>query len=65
MIVVVHNSQTKESQHILRVKLPGANYKAELWNKTKKAFTGVVSDIFEQVHFQADSGNFTDYEMFV
>jgi len=38
MLVIVHNSQGRTSKKLVRVKLPTANYKAQIFDDTKKAF---------------------------
>jgi len=52
----------------VRVKLPKANYKPQIWNKKEKKFLDTTDfDVLEQVHFENDQSSKTtkDYEMFI
>ena len=50
-IVVVHNSATKTNKQLVRIRLPHKSYRAQVWSKTAMEFQDVVSDVFEQFHF--------------
>lgn len=49
----------------MRILLPTATYKPQLWNSKKGAFEDVPFDIFEQQHFYANSTNFTDFMVYL
>lgn len=50
-IVVAHNPSTLHFNRFIKVKLPNKNYKAQVWSKENLDFENVVSDTFEQAHF--------------
>lgn len=53
MLVIVHNSVDRTTKQLVRVKLPTANYKAQLFDAEKKIFVDTTFDVFEQQHFDA------------
>ena len=67
-IVVAHNTKATNFTQLVRVKLPKANYKPQLWNKQEKKFLDTEDfDVIEQLHFVNDqsSKDTKDYEMFI
>jgi hypothetical protein len=62
-LVAVHNVQVKENNQVVRILLPNANFKAQVWNKDK--FDDVSADIFENKHFTLNGEATSDYIMFL
>ena len=51
VIVVVHNPMTQSQNTILRILLPSAKYKVQMWSREEKSFKDVQYDVMEQLHF--------------
>jgi len=64
-VVVVHNPSSKAFKQLARVRLPGKDYRAQVWSQTKAGFVDVMVDIFEQQHFNNKFEMTKDYMMFV
>jgi hypothetical protein len=52
-------------RQLVRILLPSANYKPQIWSSKKNTFEDVPFDIFEQQHFYANSTNFTDFMIYI
>ena len=50
---------------MIRIKLPGENYKAQLWSNKLKAFLNIESDVLESKHYKKNGKILLDYEMFI
>lgn len=65
VLITVHNQQTRSLRQLVRILLPSANYKPQLFNKDKNTFDDVPFDIFEQTHLFSNTTNFTDFMMYL
>lgn len=65
VLVIVHNQQVKSLRQLVRILLPTATYKPQLWNSKTGNFEDVPFDIFEQQHFYANATNFTDFMLYL
>lgn len=63
--VIVHNSANKINSQFVRIRLPGKNWKGEVWNKEALEFQNLDSDVLEQARFNKNYTLETEYEMFV
>ena len=64
-IVIAHNPQGSKFQQLIRIKLPSANFTAQVWSPALKAFSDVATDILEQNHWKKTGEEFTDFEMYI
>jgi len=52
-------------RQLVRILLPAANYKPQIYNTKTNAFDDVPFDIFEHQHYYANMTNFTDFMMYI
>jgi hypothetical protein len=64
-IVLAHNTQSQPYKQFIRVKLPSAKFRAQLWSRSESRFVDVDSDIMEQKQLSNTRAESTDFEMFV
>lgn len=64
-LVVVLNQNTVQRDHLLRILLPSANFKALIWDRQTLRFKETESDIFEQRHFEKTGQSFEDSIMYL
>lgn len=64
-IVAVHFPRTQNQTSILRLLLPSAGYRAQIWSSSQKTFVKAPSDILEQQHYDRENKLFHDYLMFI
>lgn len=65
ILVTVQNQQVRALRQLIRILLPGAYYKPQIWSTKKNTFEDVPFDIFENQHFYANSTNFTDFMIYI
>ena len=63
-LVVAHNQNPMEKEHLIRIRLPTSNYEAQLWDSHKHEFKKVESDILEQKHWDKKNNQFSDSAMY-
>lgn len=49
----------------MRILLPSAKYKVQMWSREDKSFKDVQYDIIEQMHFTRNNTELKDYMMFI
>lgn len=64
-LVVAHNQEAMDKQHLLRILLPTSNFMAYLWDANKNEFKEVETDMLEQKHFEKNGGGFADSVMYL
>lgn len=64
-LVVVYNQNTQKKEHLLRLLLLDAKYKAQLWDQKAEKFVDAQYDIFQQKHFNKEGGAFDDNVMYI
>lgn len=64
-LVVVHNQESQDREHLLRILVPGSNYQTFLWDGHKEEFREVDADILEQKHYDKKNGSFSDSMIFI
>lgn len=55
----------KKKEHLLRLLLLDAKYKAQLWDQKAAKFVDAEYDIFQQKHFNKEGGAFDDNVMYI
>lgn len=65
ILVTVQNPQVRSLRQLVRILLPTANYKPQIFSSKKNTFDDIPFDIFEQQHFYANATNFTDFMIYI
>ena len=63
-LVVAHNQDATDKEHLIRILLPTSNYIAYLWDAHKNDFREIEADILEQRHWDKKDQQFSDSVMY-